>query len=29
MATSGTTELSRLSLWTANNLRFFLQQAHS
>ena len=26
MATSGTTELSRLSLWTANNLRFFLQQ---
>ena len=26
MATSGTTELSRLSIWTDNNLRFFLQQ---
>ena len=26
MATSGTTELSRISIWTDNNLRFFLQQ---
>ena len=26
MATSGTTELSRMSIWTDNNLRFFLQQ---